>query len=204
MNRVLGYTRVSTNDQNCERQKLEILEFAQRQGWLIERVMETNCSTRRGSKERGIDMLKLAAESGEANVIIFTELSRLGRSVGEICRLVDYLVDKAHLTLIFIKENLTLKPGRRDMTTKVLLSMFSLLAEIERDLISERTKSGLAARKAAGVQLGRPPGKSKLDKDEVQIKDWLQLGCTQRAIARNLGCGEVTLSKWLKRKRWKR
>ena len=79
--------------------------------------------------------------------------------------------------------------------------MFSLLAEIERDLISERTKSGLAACKARGIKLGRPPLKSKLDPKEEEIRGMIEIGVKQKAIARKVGCTEATLSNWLKRKR---
>jgi len=81
------------------------------------------------------------------------------------------------------------------------LTMFSLLAEIERDLISERTKSALAARRKAGVKLGRPMGKSKLDLKEEEIKGLVNMGVKQKRVALQMKCTEATLSNWLKRKR---
>ena len=199
--RVWGYCRVSTDNQTYERQKLEILEYASRNGWTIDRFVHSQVSARKSQKERGVDVLKAAAEGGKVSAVIFSELSRLGRSIGEVCRLVDYFVDDCRVALHFVKESMVLESGRRDISTKVLLSTFSLLAEIERDLISERTRSALSARKAAGVTLGRPRMKSKLDGHEETIRGLLEMGVTQKAIARRVGCCECTLSNWLKRKR---
>lgn len=87
------------------------------------------------------------------------------------------------------------------MQTKVMLTMFSLFAEIERDLISERTKDALAAKKEQGIKLGRPRGKSKLDTREDEIRGMFEMGVKQKAIALKFNCTEATLSHWLKRKR---
>ncbi len=205
MGTIWGYTRVSTEQQDYERQKLEILEYANKEGWKVDRFLQSKASSRKGEKERGIDVLRVAAESGNVNILVFSELSRLGRSVGEICRLIDYFVDHCGVALHFIKERLVLQKGERDISSKVMLTQFSLLAEIERDLISERTKSALAARKAQGVKLGRPVGHSKLDQHTEQIREWVELGVTNKPIARNLNCAANTLSIWLKgkRKEWK-
>ena len=205
MGTIWGYTRVSTEKQDYERQKLEILEYANLQGWKIDRFLQSKASSRKGEKERGVDVLKEAAERGDVEVIVFSELSRLGRSVGELCRLINHLVDECGVALHFLKERLELQKGKRDIASKVMLTQFSLLAEIERDLISERTKSALAARKAQGVKLGRPAGHSKLDQHTEQIREWVELGVTNKSIARNLNCAANTLSIWLKRKRkeWK-
>ncbi len=198
---VFGYVRGSPQEQDRPRQKWEIAEYANRNGWSIERMLCSKASTRKEIGERQIDKLKTAAEAGEVNIIVFSELSRMGRSVGEIARLIDYFVDEYGIELHFIKENLKLAKGTKDMTTKVTLWMFSLLAEIERDLISERTKSALAARRAQGVRLGRPPMKSKLDPKEDEIRGLVVMGVKQKAIAKKMGCTEATLSGWLKRKR---
>ena len=205
MGTIWGYTRVSTEKQDYERQKLEILEYANLQGWKIDRFLQSKASSRKSEKERGVDVLKEAAERGDVEVIVFSELSRLGRSVGEICRLINHLVDECGVALHFLKERLELQKGKRDIASKVMLTQFSLLAEIERDLISERTKSALAARKAQGVKLGRPAGHSKLDQHTEQIRKWVELGVTNKSIARNLNCAANTLSIWLKgkRKEWK-
>jgi DNA invertase Pin-like site-specific DNA recombinase len=146
-------------------------------------------------------MILAAAEAQTISDVVFSELSRLGRSISEITRLVDELVQVYGVNLHFVKEGLILKQGKQDMTTKVMLSTFSLMAEIERDLISERTKAGLAARKAQGVKLGRPRNKSKLDQHETEIQKLIEMGIKQKALAKKFECTEATLSLWLKRKR---
>lgn len=198
--RIWAYTRISTDQQSLDRQELEIERYARRNSWRVSRFIGATASSRRTEQQRGIDQLKAGAEANEVSVILFAELSRLGRSVGEIARLIDWFVAKG-VTLHFIKECLVLQPGGRDLSTKVILTTFSLLAEIERDLISERTKAGLAARKAAGVRLGRPAGKSKLDAHEATIRTMLGQHIPQRYIARQVGCSEPYLSVFLKRKR---
>lgn len=87
------------------------------------------------------------------------------------------------------------------MESKIVLTMFAMISEIERDLISQRTKEGLRARKAAGVKLGRPkgPGKSKLDKHRVEIEALLQIGSTKTFVAKRFGTSVSNLHGWLKR-----
>jgi DNA invertase Pin-like site-specific DNA recombinase len=199
---VWAYLRVSTSAQDDARQEHDILRYANSHGLTVTRFLRCSVSSRRAEEERSINVLKDAADRGTLGTVLFAELSRLGRSVGEIARLVAYFVERG-VELVFIKEGMHLGVvgAALDISTKVTLTVFSLLAEIERDLISERTKSALAARKAAGVKLGRPMGKSKLDDHEPTIREWLRLGVTQRAICRHLGCAEPTLIKWLKRRR---
>lgn len=201
---VYGYCRVSTEQQDYHRQKLEILEYANKNNWTVSEFIKAKVGSKKTEGERGIDKLREAAEVGKINIIIFSELSRFGRSVGEIARLVESFANEYGVELHFIKENMKLCKGKRDISTKVILTMFSLLAEIERDLISERTKSALAALKATGVILGRPKMKSKLDIKESEIKGMVQIGVKQKSIAKKLNCTEATLSNWLKKykKKW--
>ena len=126
--------------------------------------------------------------------MIVSELSRLGRSVGQVVTFVDELI-KRKIKLIAIKEGIDID-GKKDMQTKVMVTMFTLFAEIERDLISERTKQGLAAARAKGKLLGRPKGslgKSKLDGKEQFIKDELKYKVAKSAIARKLQVSRTSL-----------
>lgn len=114
-------------------------------------------------------------------------MSRLGRSTSEIIDLVNQLIAKK-VRLIAIKQDLDIKA--HDMTSKVMVTMFSLFAELERDLISIRTKEGLASKKSQGVKLGKPKGtlqKSKFDAHVERIKELLELGLSVRKIAKHLG-----------------
>lgn len=197
--KVVGYARVSTTHQDPERQKACIYEYANAKGWTVDRIIDVKASSGKGDKVRNIDNLRSLVKEGEADVLIFAELSRLARSVGQIARLVAEFIGYG-VELHFVKEGMQLRQGKRDLSAKVMLTMFSLFAEIERDLLIERTTDGLAVVKAKGVKLGRPKGTSKLDPHEDQIREWRQLGVTQRAMARKLGCTEATICNWLKQK----
>jgi len=105
------------------------------------------------------------------DVLLVSELSRLGRSVGQIIQMIDYLIIN-QIKFVAIKESIELS-GKQDIQTKVMVTMFSLFAEIERDLISERTKEGITVARTKGKTIGRPKnsiGKSKLDGKENEIR----------------------------------
>jgi DNA invertase Pin-like site-specific DNA recombinase len=131
-----------------------------------------------------------------------SELSRLGRSVGEIITTIDTLV-KRQIQLLAIKEDIRLNGGPT-LQTRVMMTMFSLFAEIERELLSLRTKEALAAARAAGKRLGRPPGthgRSKLDGKETQIKELLGLHVSKASIAKITGVDRATLYHFIRSRR---
>ena len=198
MNQYFGYVRVSTDQQDSQRQRLAILEWGQNKDIRIEEIIEATMSSRKTLKDRRIDELQDRVSRNDT--VVFSELSRLGRSISEILRLVEEF-KKHGVRLIFLKENIELSPdSEQDMQSKVMLTLFSLFAEIERDLISERTREGLAARRRAGVKLGRPLGTSKLDGCEERIRELLSWDVPKKRIAKDVGCTPVTLNNWLKRK----
>ena len=190
---VWGYCRVSTMAQDYQGQKASIYEYANKQDWQIDRIVQTMVSSRKGEKERGIDVLKDAVREGKVDVIIFSELSRLARSVGQICRLVEFFVKDSGASLHFIKEGLVLEDGKRALGTKVTFFMFSMLAEIERE--------ALAARKAQGVVLGRRRGSRILNRRSDEIRERIDQGVKQYRVAKELDCSPNTLSTWLKENR---
>ena len=158
----IAYLRVSKNSQDVKNQRLAILEFARKEKLTISDFLEITVSSRKSTKDRKIDRLMEDLKVGDK--LIVSELSRVGRSVGEIITTIDTLVKKK-IRFVAVKENIRLD-GAQDMQTKVMVTMFGLFAEIERDLISQRTKEALAVAKAEGKQLGRPKGskgKSRLD-----------------------------------------
>jgi DNA invertase Pin-like site-specific DNA recombinase len=123
----------------------------------------------------------------DSDTLIVTELSRLGRSTAEVIALVNELVAR-NVRVIILKQNLDI--SQHDMHSKVIITLFSLFAELERDLISLRTKEALAAKKSQGITLGKPKGtiqRSKFDADRERIKELLTLGLSVRKIARVLG-----------------
>jgi len=195
--KTLAYLRVSTDKQDLRNQKLEILEYARDNGFKIDGFIEIEMSSQKTPAQRRIDEVLAALD--RSDLLIVSELSRLGRSVGQVVALVDELV-KSGIRLIAIKEGIKID-GKKDMQTKVMVTMFSLFAELERDLISQRTKNGLQAARARGKVLGRPKGslgKSKLDGKEKQIKEELKYGVAKAAIARKLGVSRTSMVNFIK------
>lgn len=181
-NQIVGYARVSTMEQDLKNQRYEILNYASKNDLQITSWVEAKVSSRKTTKERLIDTLLEKLKEGDT--LIVAELSRLGRSVGQVAIIANTLIESG-VKLICIKEGMKLD-GSPDIQTKVMLTMFSLFAEIERDLISERTKSGLAKARAEGRLLGRPKGlgKSTLDGKEEEIKELLRKGVSKASIAK--------------------
>ncbi len=132
---VVGYCRVSTEEQDLKNQRLEILEYASRNDLKITTWVEKKVSSSKSNKERLIDVL--LERLNEGDMLIVADLSRLGRSVGQIAIIVNTLIETG-VALVCIKENIKLN-GTPDIQSKVMLTMFSLFAEIERDLISDVT-----------------------------------------------------------------
>ena len=182
MSQTIAYIRTSTLLQDVNHQRHEILEFANRQAWHVDDFMEITRSSRHASRQRRIEELLQRLQPGDT--LLVTELSRLGRSTGEVILLINQLVDHG-ITVIIIKQNLQVGQGLQDMTAKVMITLLALFAEIERDFISLRTKEALAAKKAQGVVLGKPKGviqASMYDKDRDRIEELLLLGVPQKQI----------------------
>lgn len=184
MTKILGYVRVSTDKQDLNNQKLEILEYCRIHNLNVSEYIEVTVSSRKNSGDRRVDELMAKLVAGD--ILIITELSRLGRSTSGIISIVNTLI--AHkIRLIVIKQNLNIR--EHDMNSKIITAIFSLMAELERDLISLRTKEALASKKASGIILGKKRGtiqKSRYDKDVGRIKELLNLGLSVRKIAKLL------------------
>jgi DNA invertase Pin-like site-specific DNA recombinase len=197
MGQTIGYIRVSSDKQTVDNQRLAILDYCNKQNTKVDDWIEVNMSSSKSPAQRRIDELLDRLQEGDW--LIVAELSRLARSVGQIAVLVDQLL-KNKIRLISIKEGIELN-GKHNIQSKTMITMFSLFSEIERDLISERTKEGLKRARAEGKLLGRPKGtlsKSKLDGKEMEIKNYLQLGVNKANIARILGVGWTTLNHFIK------
>ena len=185
MPKTIAYLRASTDKQDLNNQKLEIFEYTRKNQLEVDDFIQITISSRRTSKDRRIDEMVTALNG--ADTLLVTELSRLGRSTAEIIGLINELVKK-QVRVIAIKQNLDIK--QHDMNSKIITALFSLFAELERDLISLRTKEELASKKLQGIQLGKPKGtiqKSKFDKDVLKIRELLELGLSVRKIATFLG-----------------
>jgi DNA invertase Pin-like site-specific DNA recombinase len=188
----VAYLRISTGGQDLDTQRLAILDYAQKHGLVIDTFVESQSSSRRTMGERGLRAVLDQLHAGDT--LFVSELSRLGRSVGQIIQLLDQLLKK-EVTLVAIKENLKLR-DTPDIQTKVIVTLFGLFAEIERDLIAERTKEGLTAARAKGKQIGRPKGAlgtSKLTGREAEIQDLLAKTVSKASIAKIMGVSRSTL-----------
>ncbi len=186
MEKTLAYIRVSDDKQDVKNQRHEILEAARLKDMKIDDFISITMTSRKTSKQRRIDEVLQRLEGGDT--LIVTELSRLGRNTAEIIALVNELV-KRGIRLIALKQNIDISSGQHDMSSKIIVTVFSLLAELERDLISMRTKEALSAKKSQGVTLGKPKGtiqKSKFDVDRKRIEELLLLGISVRKIAKIL------------------
>ena len=145
--KTVAYMRVSTDPQDVTHQRLAILEFTRTERMAVDAFLEVQASSRRAGTMRQLDVLLGSLEPGDA--LSVSELSRLGRSVGEVITLVDRLLH--HQVRVFaLKEGLRLT-GRHDLQSRVIVTLFRLFAEIERDLLSLRTKEALAAAKTDTV-----------------------------------------------------
>ena len=199
---VTGYIRVSKEDQDVRNQRHEILEFANQHDLHVDRFVEREISSRNDLKARGIEEMLTGLKRGDT--VIVSELSRLGRSIIEVISVINELI-KREIRFIGIKQSLDLR-GNHDMQSKVIVTIFSLLAELERDLISARTKQALAAKRAQGVRLGRPPGtigKSKLDLKLPEIIDLLKDGANVSFLARRFKVSRPTVTNFVRSRKLK-
>ena len=194
---VIGYIRVSTEKQDYDTQKLAILDYCNKAKLAVDSWYEVKISSRKSTKRRRIDELLDLLKPND--VLIVSELSRLARSVGQISIIVDQLIEK-NVFLTTIKEDININ-GKMNIQTKTITTMFSLFGEIERDLISERTKEGLRAARSKGKILGRPKGGSILEGKEDFIKTELRYGVAVLAIARKLKCSRGTLIRFIESKK---
>ncbi|HAT7956447.1 TPA: resolvase [Legionella pneumophila] len=190
---IYGYVRVSTQDQSVESQKNSIIRYCIEQKLMVDEWIELEMSSRKSTALRRID--ELLDRLSPDDVVIASELSRLGRSIKETLNTIETIVQDKLSRLILIKQNLDLNPNaKNNVANKVLITIFSMLAELERDFISERTKEGLRARAAKGIKLGKPKGviqASMYDKDREKIFHLYQLGVPiQKIIATHLGYGK--------------
>jgi DNA invertase Pin-like site-specific DNA recombinase len=195
---ILGYLRVSTNKQDLTNQELALRQYAEKNKFTVDKFIESEMSSRKTFKERKIDELLEILHEGDT--LIVSEISRLGRSVGQIIQIIDTLI-KNKINFIALKEDIKINGGEQNMQTKSTITLFSLFAEIERDLISQRTKQGLEVARMNKRLIGRPKGygKSKLDEKKAEIEALLNNGSTKTFVAKRYETTLQNLYKWLKK-----
>ncbi|MFT4222361.1 master DNA invertase Mpi family serine-type recombinase [Dysgonomonas sp.] len=195
---IYGYIRVSSDKQTVENQRFEIGNFCEREqlnidGWIEETISGTKAYNKR-------ELGRLLKKVEKDDLIICAELSRLGRNLFMIMEILNICMTK-ECRVWTIKDNYRLG---EDIQSKVLAFAFGLSAEIERNLISQRTKEALARKKAEGIILGRPKGrksdpeKYKLSGKKKLIIELLDAEVSQRKIAKICKVDRNTLARFLK------
>jgi len=193
---IYGYIRISTDKQTVENQRYEINNFCGRQEIVVNKWIEETISGAKNLEDRRLG--KLLRKMRKGDVLICSELSRLGRNLLMIMGILNECMNR-DIQVWTIKDNYRLGS---DINSKVLAFAFGLSAEIERNLISQRTKEALARKRAEGVILGRPLGrkslKTKLTGQEKKIQELLNKNVSYSAIGRILGVHRLTVSSFVK------
>lgn len=193
---IYGYIRVSTDKQTVENQRYEVNQFCEKNVFVVDKWIEETISGAKSLQDRKLG--KLLKKMKKDDILICSELSRLGRNLLMIMGILNECMNR-DIHVWTIKDNYRLGS---DINSKVLAFAFGLSAEIERNLISQRTKEALARKKAEGVILGRPVGrkssKTKLTGQEKKISDLLEKRVSYSAIGRILAVHRLTVSTFVK------
>ncbi|NCB48938.1 MAG: resolvase [Clostridia bacterium] len=202
MGKTIGYIRVSTDKQDLKNQQHSIFAYANQKNLGNVTFIEVKISSRKKEEDRKIDELLEALQADDH--LIVSELSRIGRSVVNVVTIINQLIAKK-VNIHILKEHLLIEPDKQNPFTDFQINIFSSFAQLERDLISQRTKEALQARKAKGIKLGKPKGTvqgSIYDKDKEKIKELHSLGVTLTNISKkHLGYGTIkSLSEYVKNK----
>ena len=194
---IYAYIRVSTDKQTVENQRFELQKFATERGIVIDKWVSETVSGTKSARERKLGVLLRKMKKGDT--LILSEISRLGRNLMQIMSILNLCMSK-ETRVLTVKERYELG---NNINSQILAFAFGLSAQIERDLISQRTKEGLARRKAEGKKLGRDFGSKnthyKLTGKERIIREMLEEGKSKASICRKLRCTYITLERHLKR-----
>ena len=197
---VYGYIRVSTDRQTVENQRYEIKNFYKKNDMKIDGwISDEGISGTKDPEKRELGKLLEKAKAGD--YILCSELSRLGRSLMMIMAILNECTKKK-INIWTIKDNYRLD---NDISSAVIAFAYGLSAQIERQLISQRTKEALARKKAEGVFIGRPKGslskKVKLTGNEDKIRKYIKQGMSQREISLKLKVSKGTVNRFIKREK---
>ena len=204
---VYGYVRVSTDKQTTENQRFEIEKFTKSRNMRIDRWVDETISGTKVIADRQLG--KLLKQIRKGDILITTELSRLGRNLMQVMSFLHQCMER-DIIVFTVKEGYELG---NNINSKILAVAFSLSAEIERNLISQRTKEALARKKVQGAKLGRPKGERpeacKLKGKEEMILQYIKEHKTKVYISKKLGVNRQTLREFLKThpeipRKWKR
>ena len=192
-----AYLRISTDHQDEASQRQQIAELTKSTGLVIDREFAETASGGTPWQERMLATLLRTASAGDT--IVVSEISRIARSTVGVLTFLQAAA-AAKINVIAVRNKLVLDDS---LHSKITVTVLALAAEIERDLLRERTKAALAARRAAGLPLGRPRGSissSVLEPRAAEIEKALSAKISKRGIARMLGCSPGTLYAYLSRR----
>ena len=192
--KIYGYVRVSSDLQNCQNQHYEIETFCKNNNLIVDKWIEEVISTKKPLKDRKLG--KLLPKLNDDSLLIATEITRIGRSMMEVMMILQQCLEKG-CQVWTIKEGFKLG---HDIQSKMLAFCFSLAGEVERQLISQRTKECLKRLKDEGEHLGRPFGfcYKKLHKKHKKIQELLNKNVPKAQIAKIVGCSWTTLHRYIK------
>lgn len=193
-----AYLRVSTNQQDVDNQRHGILEYANKNSLGHLEFISDSVSGQKRWRDRELGQL-LTQTAIAGDLIVFAEISRMARSTLQVLEILECCMQR-ELTVHIAKQQMVLDDN---LPSRITATVLGLAAEIERELISIRTKEALAKRKASGLTLGRPKGrqsaKLKLDPRKQEIQMYLDKGISKRSIAKLVDCAPSTLYYWLER-----
>jgi len=197
---IIGYIRVSSAKQTVEHQRHEIEQFAKQNNIKIDTWVEETISSRQPLHKRKLGQLLNNLQSND--ILIAAEISRLGRSMLEVMRILENCLNN-NCQVWTLKEQYKLG---NDIQSKVMAFAFGLSAEIERNLISQRTKSSLDNIRAAGKKLGRPfaaqSKKLKMSDNAARIRELLDSGASKYKIAQTMNVNYSTVARFVTRMQW--
>ncbi len=193
---IYAYVRVSSEKQTRDNQSFAIKEYEKLNNVVIDKWIEETISSRKPLSKRVLGQLLETLQTGDS--IIITEISRLARNLYELAAILQHAIDKG-VNVISIKENYHFK---NDIQSKVMAYTFGIASEIEREMISTRTKMCMAKLKQQNIKLGRPFGaknkKLKLTKNTEKILKYLSQGVSQAQIAKRFDVDATTMCRFLK------
>lgn len=191
------YCRVSTYDQSCERQEIELRAYALKAGWEIAGVWKETASGAKDSRQQRKEILALA-QARKLDIILVAELTRWGRSTMDLIHTLQQL----HSWGVSLIAQSGLQFDLSTAQGKLIANMMASLAEFERDVIKERVKSGIAAAQARGKKIGRQPGQRiKSDRLAPKVLKLIEEDNSYRAIGQQLKISKTTVTDIVKRHR---
>ncbi len=197
---IYGYLRVSSDEQDVNSQKQGVEQFAKDKGWAIDKyITDEGVSGGKDPDKRNLGPLLKLVQKGD--IIICSEISRLGRDLYMVMDILHFCMER-ECVVYTVKDKFILG---HDIQSKVLAFAFGLSAEIERQMIQQRTREGLRLRVKQGILLGRPPGKqlaesiTDLSENKQQVIEQFKWGVPERRLAQNFGVDRNTISRWLHR-----